>query len=60
MFVFQDVERLQEVREEALKDPITFVMALQNGENLNLPGPQEIAQVVTDTLVGIIFCKKYS
>lgn len=41
----KDVERLQEVREEVLKDPITFVMALQNGENLNLPGPQEIVQI---------------
>ncbi|KAG0725495.1 ZZ-type zinc finger-containing protein 3 [Chionoecetes opilio] len=42
---FQDVERLQDVREEVLKDPMAFVMALQNGENLNLPSPQEIVEI---------------
>uniref|UniRef100_A0A0P4X1U2 Uncharacterized protein n=2 Tax=Scylla olivacea TaxID=85551 RepID=A0A0P4X1U2_SCYOL len=41
----KDVEQLQEARESVLKDPIAFVMALQNGENLNLPGPQEIVQI---------------
>lgn len=39
------MERLQEMREQALRDPLHFVTALQNGENLNLPGPQEIVQV---------------
>ncbi|XP_076067520.1 ada2a-containing complex component 1 isoform X2 [Oratosquilla oratoria] len=41
----KDLERLQEAREEALKDPIQFVTALQNGQNLRLPGPQDITQI---------------
>lgn len=41
----KDVERLLEAREEAMKDPLKFVTALENGENLNLPGPQEIIQI---------------
>ncbi|XP_047473792.1 ZZ-type zinc finger-containing protein 3-like isoform X3 [Penaeus chinensis] len=41
----RDMERLQEMREQALRDPLHFVTALQNGENLNLPGPQEIVQI---------------
>ena len=49
MNILQDVERLHEARESVLKDPVAFVMALQNGENLNLPDPQEIIQVTTDT-----------
>ena len=46
-YIFQDVDRLHEVRGEVLKDPTAFVMALQNGENLNLPNPQEIVEVGT-------------
>lgn len=41
----KDMERLQEAREEALRDPLEFVTALQNGVCLNLPGPQEITQI---------------
>lgn len=41
----KDMERLQEAREEAHKDPLKFVTALQNGDNLNLPAPQDITQI---------------
>ncbi|XP_042228069.1 ZZ-type zinc finger-containing protein 3-like isoform X3 [Homarus americanus] len=41
----KDMERLQEAREEALQDPLGFVTSLQNGDSLNLPGPQEIIQI---------------
>ncbi|XP_050738987.1 ZZ-type zinc finger-containing protein 3-like isoform X1 [Eriocheir sinensis] len=41
----KDVERLQEAREEVLKDPVAFVTGLQNGDNLDLPDPQNIAQI---------------
>ncbi|KAK7074873.1 ZZ-type zinc finger-containing protein 3 [Halocaridina rubra] len=41
----KDLERLQEARDEALTNPLSFVTALQNGENLNLPAPQEIVQI---------------
>ncbi|KAK4303731.1 hypothetical protein Pmani_024279 [Petrolisthes manimaculis] len=41
----QDIERLQEVRDVALQEPLAFVTALQNGENLNLPSPQNIVQI---------------
>lgn len=47
------MERLQEVREIAMQDPLSFVTALQNGDNLNLPSHQDIAQV-RDGLIIIV------
>lgn len=41
----KDMERLQEARDEALRDPLGFVRALENGVSLNLPSPQEITPI---------------
>jgi len=40
-----DLERLEDVRDKAMSDPLGFVTSLQNGENLNLPAPQDIVQI---------------
>lgn len=44
------MERLQEARDEALRDPLGFVTALENGDSLNLPGPQEITPVCKEII----------
>ncbi|XP_011155329.2 ZZ-type zinc finger-containing protein 3 [Solenopsis invicta] len=41
----EDLDKLMSVRAEALKDPISFVAQLQNGDLPELPGPQKIAEI---------------
>ncbi|XP_011697921.1 PREDICTED: ZZ-type zinc finger-containing protein 3 [Wasmannia auropunctata] len=41
----KDLDKLMSVRAEALKDPISFVAKLQNGDLPELPGPQKIPEI---------------
>ena len=41
----KDLEKIQGVREQALKDPLVFVKELLNGGFRDLPGPQEIEPI---------------
>ncbi|KAG8192283.1 hypothetical protein JTE90_002108 [Oedothorax gibbosus] len=41
----QDLDRLNELQEEALADPIAFVERLQRKEKIDVPGPQRIHSV---------------
>ncbi|KAK8775426.1 hypothetical protein V5799_031229 [Amblyomma americanum] len=43
--VVQDIEKLIEVRDEALEDPIRFVERLQKKEDLGIPVPQLVAPI---------------
>ena len=40
-----DLSQLLTHQAEALSDPLTFVQKLQRGQNLNLPKPQQIAEI---------------
>ena len=41
----QDIDRLLEAKEEALKNPLQLVEKLQRGEDLGLPAKQDIADI---------------
>ena len=41
----KDLEILQDARKNAVSDPLTLVSKLQQGERLDLPGKQKIAQL---------------
>lgn len=41
----QDLDELVSARARAMKDPISFVAQLQNGDLPELPGPQNIAEL---------------
>ena len=41
----KDLETLQDARTSAIKDPLTLISKLQNGDDLKLPGKQKIAHV---------------
>lgn len=41
----EDLDKLLSIRTKALKDPISFVAQIQNGELPELPGPQKIADM---------------
>jgi len=41
----EDLDKLMSVRAKALKDPISFVAQLQNGDLPELPGPQKIPEI---------------
>lgn len=41
----EDLDKLLSIRSKALKDPISFVAQIQNGELPELPGPQKIAEI---------------
>ncbi|KYQ59240.1 ZZ-type zinc finger-containing protein 3 [Trachymyrmex zeteki] len=41
----KDLDKLMSVRAQALKDPISFVAQLQNGDLPELPGPQKIPEI---------------
>jgi len=41
----KDLESLQVARNNAVKDPLTLISKLQNGEDLKLPGQQKIAEI---------------
>ena len=41
----KDLETLQDARKNAVNDPLTLVSKLQQGEGLDLPGKQKIAQL---------------
>ena len=41
----EDLDKLLSIRSKALKDPISFVAQIQNGELPELPGPQKIADI---------------
>lgn len=41
----EDLDKLLAIRSKALKDPISFVAQIQNGELPELPGPQKIADI---------------
>ncbi|XP_011142646.1 ZZ-type zinc finger-containing protein 3 isoform X2 [Harpegnathos saltator] len=41
----EDLDKLLSARDNAIKDPISFVAQLQNGDLPELPGPQKIADV---------------
>jgi len=41
----EDLDKLMSVRAAALKDPISFVAQLQNGDLPELPGPQKVAEI---------------
>lgn len=40
-----DLDKLLEVQATAIQDPISFVARLQDGDILELPGPQKIAEI---------------
>ena len=40
-----DLDKLMLYRSQAVKDPISFVAKLQNGDLPELPGPQSIAEI---------------
>lgn len=41
----KDLDKLKSVRAQALKDPISFVAQLQNGDLPELPSPQKIPEI---------------
>ncbi|KAL6261636.1 hypothetical protein P5V15_006724 [Pogonomyrmex californicus] len=41
----KDLDKLMSVQDKALKDPISFVAQLQNGDLPELPGPQKIPEI---------------
>ncbi|KAM0732787.1 ZZ-type zinc finger-containing protein 3 [Formica fusca] len=41
----KDLDELKSARSKAIKDPISFVAQLQNGDLPELPGPQNIAEI---------------
>ena len=41
----EDLDKLLSIRSKALKDPISFVAQIQNGELPELPGPQKVADI---------------
>lgn len=41
----EDLDKLMSTRVKAIKDPISFVAQLQNGDLPELPGPQKIAEI---------------
>lgn len=41
----EDLDKLLSIRSKALKDPISFVAQIQNGELPELPGSQKIAEI---------------
>lgn len=41
----EDLDKLLAIRSKALKDPISFVAQIQNGELPELPGPQKVAEI---------------
>lgn len=41
----EDLDKLMSVQSKAMKDPISFVAQLQNGDLPELPGPQKIAEI---------------
>lgn len=41
----EDLDKLMSARARAIKDPISFVAQLQNGDLPELPGPQKIAEI---------------
>ena len=45
MKALQDLDKLLECQKEALKDPIEYVRKLQNGEDVGIPPPQNIANL---------------
>lgn len=49
IYVFQDFEKVERIKQECLQDPLGTVERVRNGEDLGIPDLQVIAEVCYDS-----------